>query len=261
MKKHDRLSALISRFALTVLPADRDRANLLILEDHRTGMPTRMIFSPLEVIAAPRLADEALTFSARVHWGGASNPFLSALPNPLELAIDGESNLIHIARFLQMESDADRCGSGAVLDRLGEVLLIRALRSQLESGATSVSLLGGLADERLSRAIVAIHEDPGRRWQGEDLASLAGLSISRFSELFRAKVGETPAAYLRRWRLLLARQDAERGDRIQAIARRYGYGSGEALSRAFRRAFDESAISLRRKSQASTNGQRTKLLR
>ncbi len=253
MKKHDRLSALINRFELAVLPADGDQANLLILEDRGTGTPTRIIFSPLEAISTPPYADETLTFSAKVDWGGASNPFLSALPDPVELAIDDESNLIHIARFLQAESDAERCGSSAVLDRLGEVLLIRALRSQLECGATSASLLGGLADERLSRAIVAIHENPGRRWQGDDLADLAGLSISRFSELFRAKVGETPAAYLRRWRLLLARQDAKRGDRIQTIAHRYGYGSGEALSRAFKRAFDQSAISLRHKPQATEN--------
>lgn len=50
--------------------------------------------------------------------------------------------------------------------------------------------------------------------------------------------------------MVLAYQDAERGDRIQTIARRYGYSSGEALSRAFRREFDTCAVSLRHGTQA-----------
>ncbi|MEM7445436.1 MAG: AraC family transcriptional regulator [Pseudomonadota bacterium] len=245
MKKLDRLSALIGRFDLTVVPVPRDRANLLILQDRETGAPTRLVFAPLAAASIEPRAGEAVSFCARADWGGATNPFLDALPDLVELVIDAESELVHIARFLQIERDAMRCGAGAVLDRIGEVILIRILRSQLECGTTDVSLLGGLADDRLSRAIVAMHEDPGRKWQGGDLADVAGLSLSRFSELFRAKVGLTPAAYLRRWRMLMARQDAERGERIQTIARRYGYGSGEALSRAFKREFEASAISLR----------------
>ena len=143
------------------------------------------------------------------------------------------------------EEDARRCGSGTVLDRLGEVLMVRLLRHQIEHGSTDAGLLGGLADRRLSRAIVAIHEDPGRGWKSEDLAAIAGLSLSRFAELFASVVGVTPMAYLRRWRMVLARQDIERGDRIQSVARRYGYGSSEALNRSFRRQFGDSPMHFR----------------
>ncbi|MEL7257588.1 MAG: AraC family transcriptional regulator, partial [Pseudomonadota bacterium] len=190
-------------------------------------------------------ATERIGFAAKADWGGATNPFLSALPAEVALQLDAEPEVIHILMALQAESTTRRCGAGAVLDRLGEVLLIRLLRMTIERGSTDVGLLAGLADPRLSRAIVAMHDDPGRKWQGDDLARHAGLSQSRFSELFRSKVGEPPAAYLRRWRMVLARQDAERGDRIQTIARRYGYGSPEALSRAFKRAHNQPAIALR----------------
>jgi len=44
-----------------------------------------------------------------------------------------------------------------------------------------------------------------------------------------------PMSYLRRWRMVLARQDIERGDRIQLVATRYGYASTEALGCAFKR--------------------------
>ena len=50
--------------------------------------------------------------------------------------------------------------------------------------------------------------------------------------------------------MTLARQDIERGDRIQTVARRYGYASSEALSRSFRRQFGENPMRLRRAAAA-----------
>jgi AraC-like DNA-binding protein len=52
-------------------------------------------------------------------------------------------------------------------------------------------------------------------------------------------------AYLRRWRMTLARQDLDRGHRVQAVARRYGYGSSEALARAFQRQFGLNPVAAR----------------
>ena len=77
------------------------------------------------------------------------------------------------------------------------------------------------------------------------LAEIAGLSRSRFAEMFLTSVGEPPAAYLRRWRLTLARQDVDKGHRVDAIARRYGYGSAEGFTRAFRKQFGALPIELR----------------
>lgn len=246
MPRYDRLSALLTRFELQVTPGDQASANLAILAGALDNAPARIVFSPERSIKDHISGNAAVLFSAEVAWGGSFNPLLSTLPSLVEIEINDDCELIHITRLLQIEGDEPRCGSGTILDRLGEVLMVRLLRSQLEMGTTRTGLLGGLSDPRLSRAIVAMHEAPGRHWRNEDLADIAGLSLSRFSELFAARVGETPIAYLRRWRMVLAYQDAGRGDRIQAIARRYGYRSGEALSRAFRREFDTSVISLRR---------------
>lgn len=226
-------------------PAQHNRSNLRILAGEDKVLPNRIVLSPRSFITTAVTSNETVLFSAEVVWGGSFNPLLSALPPFIEIEIDEDSELVHVTRLLQIEGNRLRCGSGTILDRLGEVLLVRLLRMQIESGATRTGLLGGLADARLSRAIVAMHEDPGRQWRNEDLADMAGLSLSRFSELFAVTVGETPIAYLRRWRMVLAHQDAGRGDRIQTIARRYGYSSGEALSRAFRREFDTNAVSLR----------------
>lgn len=139
-----------------------------------------------------------------------------------------------------------RCGSASVLNRLGEVLIVRMMREAIAEGSATPGVLGGLADSRLSRAIVAIHEKPGHAWRIEDLAEIAGLSRSRFAEVFSKAVGETPLSYLRHWRLALARQDIKRGNRIQAVARRYGYASGEALNHAIRKRFGVSPTALRK---------------
>ncbi len=90
-----------------------------------------------------------------------------------------------------------------------------------------------------------MHDNPGRDWHNEDLAQIAGLSLSRFAGMFLEMVGETPAAYLRRWRLTLARQDVLRGDRVDSIARRYGYHSPEGFARAFKKHYGETPVSVR----------------
>jgi AraC-like DNA-binding protein len=52
-------------------------------------------------------------------------------------------------------------------------------------------------------------------------------------------------AYLRHWRLTVAHQDLVRGDRVEQVARRYGYGSGEGFSRAFRARFGVNPVAMR----------------
>mgnify|MGYP003674195076 FL=1 len=154
--------------------------------------------------------------------------------------------MMSLAILLIAESQEPRCGSNTVLNRLGEVLLVRILRAQLAAGTTTVGVLGGLADPRLSHAIVAMHEHPGRRWSNDQLAEVAGLSLSRFADKFTATVGQTPMSYLRHWRMVLARQDIESGDRVQSVASRYGYASSEAMTRAFRREFGNCPTALRK---------------
>ncbi|WP_370279583.1 AraC family transcriptional regulator [Pontibacterium sp.] len=252
MSRFDRLSALISRFSLSVIPEQGGAANLLVLCDGDADLPTRVLLSPLQVIELPDELNEAhVMFRACTDWGGHANPLLSALPDLMELDISSNAETVMLVRLLKAESEAQRCGYGSVLNRLGEVLMVRLLRAQIQLGATEPGVLSGLADPRISRAIVAIHERPDKSWRNEELAQVAGLSLSRFAELFVQVVGETPMAYLRRWRMVLARQDVERGERIQTVARRYGYGSGEALSRAFRRQFGESPLALRREAAAA----------
>ncbi|MDH3666855.1 MAG: AraC family transcriptional regulator [Paracoccaceae bacterium] len=240
----DRLEALLSRFEMRVTPAPAGDGNLAILGCPETGEPTTAVFAPR---AEARCCNgEPLLVSAHAQWGGEGNPLLSALPAQICYDVGDDDEMTLLLRLFKAEAEGRHCGVRPVLSRLGEVLVIKLLRGEIERGATEPGLVAGLADPRLAQAIVAIHESPGRAWRNDDLAAVAGMSLSRFAESFLNVVGETPQSYLRRWRMTLARQDIERGERVQTVARRYGYGSPEALSRAFSRQFAKNPLALRR---------------
>lgn len=244
MNDCDRLDALISRFEMSVIAAPNGDGNLAILGCPATGEPTRAVFAPR---ADARCCEgEPLLVSAHASWGGAANPLLSALPAKICLDVTEDAEMSLLLRLIKAEIEGQHCGVRPILNRLGEVLVIKLLRVEISKGATAPGLVSGLADPRLARAIVAMHEDPGRAWRNDDLAAEAGLSLSRFAGTFQEVVGETPQSYLRRWRMTLAHQDIQRGERVQTVARRYGYGSPEALSRAFSRQFDINPLALRR---------------
>lgn len=245
----DRLSALVARFALDVTPADENTANLRIATCNGSSQPTHVWFSAINTLPSSLCKSTEIVFEAQASWGGSANPLINALPVCIEVNIVDDLELQSLATLLALESRAQRCGSGSVINRLGEVLLVCLLRAQLSSGETDVGLLGGLADPRLSQTIVAMHEHPERHWRIEQLAEIAGLSTSRFADRFATIVGQTPMAYLRVWRMVLARQDIENGDRIQSVANRYGYRSGEAMSRAFRRHYGMNPIKMRTANQ------------
>ncbi len=252
MAPHDRLSALMARFEMRVVEAATGTGNLRILGDAGTGSPTRMT---LDMRGAPRpdAADGVVLMEATAEWGGVANPLVAALPARISLPV-GDDETAPLIGFLLAEVRGARCGAAAVLSRLAEVLVIRLLRAEIERGTTAPGLVSGLSDPKLSRAIVAIHDAPGRSWSNTDLAAAAGMSLSRFTEAFGRRLGEPPQAYLRRWRMTLARQDLDRGHRVQAVARRYGYSSSEALARAFHRQFRTNPLAVRRSAVTPPGG-------
>ena len=242
MTRFDRLTTLMDRFSLSVRPACIGEATLVVTSA-KDGTPGKVYFGA--AATGFENAPDNVLFAALVDWGGMSNPLVAALPATVEFDLSNDAESMGVVTLMQSEFVTQRCGSNSVVNRLGEVLIIRMLRAQIEAGSTQPGLLAGLSDPRVSRAIVAIHDQPGRNWRNEDLARIAGLSLSRFAEVFPAMVGEPPAAYLRRWRLTLARQDVAKGDRVDAIARRYGYLSSEGFARAFKTHFGENPITLR----------------
>jgi len=236
--RFDRLSSLMARFPMRITPAAPGAGNFGIVAGG-VGAPDRAVLAPT---GAP--VDGAM-LSMDVDWGGALNPLLKALPLRVELDGEIDPDAGALIGVLLSETRGARCGAPGAAARLCEVLVIRMLRAEISGGAAGPGLLSGLTHPRVSRALVAIHDDPGRPWRNADLARVAGLSLSRFAQLFVETVGLAPKAYLRRWRLALARQELESGARVKSVARRLGYSSPEALSRAVQAEFGASPTELR----------------
>lgn len=125
MTRHDRLTTLISRFTLSVHPAPLERATLVVLADE-DGSPCRALFQPRRAGFA-RDADTVLV-AAAVDWGGISNPLVSALPELIEVDLTRDAETMALAMLIKAEMQAQRCGAASVVDRLGEVLVVRILR-------------------------------------------------------------------------------------------------------------------------------------
>lgn len=88
--------------------------------------------------------------------------------------------------------------------------------------------------ERIARVIDAIHGDPDRPAALADMAAIACLSPYHFHRIYRAIAGETPEETRRRLLLHRAAGDLIRESAdIARIARRAGYGSVAAFTRAF----------------------------
>jgi AraC-like DNA-binding protein len=81
----------------------------------------------------------------------------------------------------------------------------------------------------------------------EALAEEVGMSRSKFAKKFTTLVGEPPLAYLTRWRMhSAARLLTADSLTVGEVARRVGYESETAFSKAFRRVFGSAPGGYRR---------------
>jgi AraC-like DNA-binding protein len=128
-----------------------------------------------------------------------------------------------------------RPGREAILSHLIEAMLIEMLRCETAAWFPGASVLGGLSNPRLAKALAEIHANVSRSWTIAELAQHAGMSRSVFARRFSETVGAAPVEYLLRWRMALAKDALLRGGcTLGEIATQVGYQSASAFSTAFR---------------------------
>ncbi|CAG9179987.1 AraC family transcriptional regulator [Cupriavidus pampae] len=188
------------------------------------------------------------------HFDGAPlRSLLTGLPGLIHLTCDKVSDppwLASISRFLEVESQTGGPGSSLMISRLIDLLVVRTLRMWVTRQGDRIGWLSGLSDERIGRALTAMHLEPERAWTVSALAETAMMSRSMFSDRFTAVVGLSPLRYLTRWRLTLA-ADLLRGGNVKVteVAHGAGYGSEAAFSRAFKQEFGYSPSDAHRVAQ------------
>lgn len=141
-----------------------------------------------------------------------------------------------VLRWLGSEATRGAPGGAVLVDRLADVLFVQVIRAWLDGDGAGTGWVAALADPPLARAIACMTEAPEVDWTAAQLARRAGMSRTTFYERFTGVVGESPQAWLTRWRMVLARR-ALRGGRsgVEEIAASVGYQSVAAFTRAFRR--------------------------
>jgi AraC-like DNA-binding protein len=181
----------------------------------------------------------------------AAGNLMKALPSTIHIEASRSSRLEwmqSLLRLMAAEAGELRPGGEAVITRLGDILVIQAIRAWMESDpAAQRGWLGALQDPQIGPAISSIHRDPARNWTVASLAQELAMSRSAFAARFTELVGEPVMSYVARWRMQVAVAALkDEGATVGQLADRLGYRSEAAFSRAFKRVIGVAPGAIRR---------------
>ena len=167
------------------------------------------------------------------------HPILSLLPPVIHLTAERAEHypdLQAVVTLLMHEASRREPGAKTIIGRLIDVLFVYIVRTWLDKEPDhGTGWIGALVDPQIGRALALIHEKPQHRWTVEGLAEATSMSRAAFAKRFRDLVGESPMAYVRRWRMDLAAKLLRDTDHsIGQVATRVGYDSETTFNRMFR---------------------------
>jgi AraC-like DNA-binding protein len=200
------------------------------------AMPRRLAALPKS-----RAHETTLVLCAKYLFQHAGpHPLISLLPAFVHLPAHEAERHVQLQLVLQLlRREAIDAGSGSelVVPRLVDSLLVFVVRAWLEAQPVGAAgWFGALRDPAIAKALALIHEQPQAPWSVEGLARRVAQSRATFARRFAELVGETPVAYLTRWRMCLAAKLLSESDlSLDEIASRAGYETAAAFSKAFRR--------------------------
>ncbi len=167
------------------------------------------------------------------------HPLLAMMPDVMHAGdlVGRDPAVLALLDAMEREVALDRIGACGILARLADVLAASIIRAWVECGCSdSTGWIAAVQCPKIGRVIAAIHAEPERDWNVPSLASLMGVSRSRFAEAFTRTVGESPARYVAKVKMFQARRWIQHeGMRVTVAADRLGYDSEASFSRAFKR--------------------------
>jgi len=124
------------------------------------------------------------------------------------------------------------------------IIMLRRLRQRQDQ---RIPWLAVLDNPRLEKALAVMLEAPQKNHRVEDLANLAHMSRSSFTEHFTKTIGQAPHEFLTGFRLRRAKQLLTVGDlNVEVIASKVGYRSRSSFSRAFKAKYGQDPMSFRK---------------
>ena len=172
----------------------------------------------------------------------AESSFLQGLPPAFKINVRANPSSAWIESAIRhwvSDHEQQRPGRSVVLANLAEALFMHALCVYMEElPAERTGWLAAARDSKVGQALAHLHRDPAHPWTLDELARASSTSRTLLAERFTRLMGESPLAYLARWRLQLgARLLVTTNRKVLNVAYDVGYESEAAFSRAFKRAF------------------------
>jgi AraC family transcriptional regulator len=141
----------------------------------------------------------------------------------------------HVLKRFMIEAESGTTGAGAVLDALAVEICHAIIRTAVKAPAAR----GKIADRvEVGRVIEYLHSHLDDKITIDGMASVAHLSASHFSRVFKAETGKAPMEYVQALRLERAKKLLLAGDRTMTeIALGCGFGSPSYLSACFQKQY------------------------
>ncbi|MBL1415529.1 MAG: AraC family transcriptional regulator [Moritella sp.] len=204
---------------------------------HLINEPTVMFFPTQHAhrIIASEDNPPKLVCANIIYNENTSNPIADALPKLLCFKLSDNEVLMQTAQWLFEEAFSERRGRQPIINSLTDIFIIYVLRHVLDNNIMQHGLLAGLAHPQISKVLLAIHDAPERQWGLEEMAALALMSRSKFADLFKRTVGQSPGDYIIDWRIVVAKALLQQHKPVALVANAVGYENGSALARVFRK--------------------------
>ncbi|WP_099062055.1 AraC family transcriptional regulator [Serratia sp. BW106] len=186
---------------------------------------------------AANLADVDLLCGRFVFTRGAGTLLMQSLPQVLHVCLrdsSGVDQLEALISLLRTETDDAQPGAHSIVNTLGQVLLIFALRTYSQGTNISPNLLALAADRRLGPSIQAILESPAQPWTISSLGKMVAMSRATYARQFQDRSGMTVGGFLTQIRIMRACELLSNTALGQAdIGEAVGYQSEAAFGKAF----------------------------
>lgn len=161
------------------------------------------------------------------------NPLTLIKPSIILISVAQAPEIEVVHKLLMDEAFSNRCGKAFGVNQLLQYFVLAVFRHLIRTETIPIGIIKALADDRLLKAITAIHAEPANPWTLEMLANTAGMSRASFASHFKIATQTTPVEYLTDWRISLTQSKMASGLSIKVIAKEVGYTSSAALSRVF----------------------------
>jgi len=178
---------------------------------------------------------------------GQEIDIFNLLAEPLVESFDDSVYIRGAFEEMLREFGQPQLGTLALTSSLMKQCLILLLRRLHQRRDWRIPWLAVLDNPRLENALRAMFDAPEKDHKVEELAELAHMSRSSFTEHFARIFGQPPHEFLTKFRLRRAAQLLSIGDLpVKMIADRVGYQSRSSFSRAFKSLYGQDPASYRK---------------